>query len=147
MESKYWFRSAQFKIQDAEDEFTNPGRFGKSLAQWLSAEFSALGYETEVIPEDWGWCVMCVRGEFLLWIGCGCVQSDGLLDSTHVIPLDESAIVWHIFTEVEVPFFKIKSLLRKWVGNLDLASPLNRLNHQLHMIIKSNESISLCEEP
>lgn len=147
MESNYWFRSAQFKIQAKEDEFTNPGRFGKSLAEWLSAEFSALGYETEVIPEDWGWCVMCIRNEFLLWIGCGCVQPDDVFESTQENPPNENAIVWHIFTEAEVPFFKIKSLVRKWLGDLDLASPLCKLNQQLHTVVTSNESIAFCDEP
>ena len=117
MKSGYWFKSALFEIEPNEDEETNPGCYGKLLAFWLSEEFAKLGYETEVIPEDWGWCVMCVYDEYLLWLGCGAMQLDELLENYEEgKPLKGSDVVWHVFPQIEVPFFKFKSLIKKWRG-------------------------------
>ena len=147
MVSKYWFKSAQFKLQDGEEEQTNPDCFGKSLAEWLSTEFSKLGYETEVIPEDWGWCVMCERNDFLLWIGCGSMITTEVNEGdTDSLP-DVNDIVWHVFTEIEIPFFMLKSHMKKLLGQLDLSSPVNKLNKEINAVLCSNESISFCEEP
>jgi len=72
---QFWFRSELFKIDAAEDEETNPFCYGKELAHWIRQRFIELGYTVEeVIPEDWGWCVMLQRDPFMLWIGCGCVH-------------------------------------------------------------------------
>jgi len=30
-----WFKSIRFRIEPGEDEATNPGRYGKQLAEWL----------------------------------------------------------------------------------------------------------------
>lgn len=147
MPSKYWFRSDRFAIQDGEDECTNPGRFGKSLAEWLGAELATYGYTTEVIPEDWGWCVMCSRGEFLLWVGCGCMLTEEILESTLDNPPDATRIVWHVFYEVEVPFFKPWSLLRRMVGLLDTATPKSQLGAALEAIILSSSGLQHCPEP
>ena len=147
MASHYWFRSAQFKIEDSEQASTNPGCFGKSLAQWIAAHFAAMDYDTEVIAEDWGWCVMCVRGEFLLWIGCGCMSSDDTAPTAMDGLPDENTLVWHVFTVIEIPFFMLKSQLKKWCGVLDVASPMTRLDQELHAVLTANEAILFCEEP
>ena len=56
-ESKgFWFKSSLFAIEPDEDQETNPQRYGRQLAKWLGEELRALGYNVEVIPEDWGWC-------------------------------------------------------------------------------------------
>ena len=106
--NKYWFKSSQFKLQENEEEFTNPGCFGKSLAEWISKKLSLLGYDTEVIPEDWGWCVMCQRGDYLLWVGCGNILIDNILDSSLDNPPDEDEIIWHVFIELEFLFTCLK---------------------------------------
>jgi len=147
MDDGYWFRSLQFHIQDGEDAHTNPGCYGKSLAEWLAPEFAALGYDTEVIAEDWGWCVMCVRGDFLLWIACGAMTDPARLDGHPVAQPATGDIVWHVFTAIEVPFFRIGSLLKKWMGRLDLIELREKLNLQLDAVLKANASIVFCEEP
>lgn len=147
MKSGYWFTSTQFHVQEGEEDSTNPGCFGKSLAEWLASELKTIGYSAEVVPEDWGWCVMCARGEYLLWVGCGNVVSEEILASTLDKPLNEHEIVWHVFTEVEVPFFKVKANLKKLVGLLDVKSPLAKLSADVGKILSGNSQLSLCDEP
>lgn len=148
MENTYWFKSELFEIQKDEDKDTNPGCYGKSLAEWLCQKFEAIGYEASVIPEDWGWCVMCVYGEYMLSVGCGPMQTEEYIKNIEmeIIP-NKSDIVWHVFTTIEIPFFFIKSLLRKWTGSLDLETPHNKLKSELHKILNSESGIAFCEEP
>lgn len=147
LKNEYWFTSTQFHLQEGEEDSTNPGCFGKSLAEWLATELKAIGYTTEVIAEDWGWCVMCVRGEYLLWVGCGNVLSDAILASTLDSPPKEHEIVWHVFTELEVPFFMVKSNLKKLFGLLDIKAPLAKLRSDVDKILSCNELLSFCDEP
>jgi len=147
MANGYWFKSGQFKIQEGEEEETNPGCYGKSLAEWISGEFSGLGYHTQVIAEDWGWCVMCTRGEYLLWIGCGSMFTDDIAAGSPENPPDANEITWYVFTMIEVPFFMVKSLLKKWTGRLDLKTPLEKLKAELDSVLASNKNLAFCDEP
>ncbi len=140
----YYFKSKQFKLVEGEEDFTNPGCFGKALAEWIASELKGNGYEAEVIPEDFGWCVMCESGDYLLWVGCGNELSEEILDSTLDNPPNEDNIIWHAYSVIEVPFFMIRSHIKKWTGRLDLKEPLEKLNQQLERILKTNESISFC---
>jgi hypothetical protein len=45
--SQYSFRSTRFEIDPREDEETNPFMYGRSVAQWLRAQFVAIGYDAE----------------------------------------------------------------------------------------------------
>ncbi|WP_394176953.1 hypothetical protein [Thalassotalea litorea] len=148
MESGYWFKSTLFEIEKHEDEDTNPGCYGKSLATWLSTEFAKLGYETEVIPEDWGWCVMCVYDDYLLWLGCGAMQSEESLENYEEgRPPKGSEVVWHVFPQLEVPFFKFSSLINKWLGKLDVETPLENLKNELDKVLRAENNIQFCDEP
>jgi len=52
------FESAAFAVVPGEDKETNPGIYGKALAQWLAEQLRAAGLSAgEIIPEDFGWCV------------------------------------------------------------------------------------------
>ncbi len=146
-QEKYWFKSTQFQIEPDEDEETNPGCFGKALAHWLANELKKYKYETEVIPEDWGWCVMCLREDFLLWVGCGNMMSEEIRESTLDQPPSHENIIWHVFVEVEIPFFMVKSIFKKWLGMLDLNNPKLLLKTALNEILVSNENLQFCEEP
>lgn len=68
-----WIKTDFFGIEPGEDAATNPGRFGKSMANWLAEKFveSKIFQGAEVLSEDWGWCVMLQRKPFPLWVGCG----------------------------------------------------------------------------
>jgi len=53
------FTTDFFKPIAGEEEETNPGRYGKALAQWLAQQLKERGVSAEgVIPEDFGWVVM-----------------------------------------------------------------------------------------
>jgi hypothetical protein len=60
----------------------NPGRFGKRLAEYLSAELGRRGERVgELFAEDWGWVVPIENVGFDLWIGVGNYEEypDGFL--------------------------------------------------------------------
>jgi hypothetical protein len=65
-----------------EDQQVNPGRWGKSLAEYLRAELAVRG-EPGGSPyaEDWGWAVPLENEAFPLWVGCGNYEEypDGFL--------------------------------------------------------------------
>jgi hypothetical protein len=99
-----YFRSSLFQVEEGEEDEVNPGRYGRQLARWLQVRFAAVGYfDTEVIAEDWGWCVMLQRDPFMLWIGCGNMDTDDDVFD----PLKEpERIVWHCFVTGELPFWQ-----------------------------------------
>jgi len=66
------FKSTAFPHYDGESEEINPGRFGKRLAEYLSAELGRRGEAVgELFTEDWGWVVPIEGAGFDLWIGVG----------------------------------------------------------------------------
>ena len=65
------FESSAFKVIPGEDEETNPGIFGKSLATWLAEQLQSAGFSTgPVIAEDFGWCVPVDSGPHSLFVAC-----------------------------------------------------------------------------
>ena len=65
------FRSAQFAVQLGEDEATNPERYGRALAGWISAQLIARGWPAdEADGDDWGWRVDVPQPDFGLCVGC-----------------------------------------------------------------------------
>lgn len=148
MNEGIWFKSPQFKIQKNEDDNTNPGCYGKSLAEWLSLKFGEMGYDTEIIPEDWGWCVICERNGYVLWIGCGCLQEESFSEhyDNETLP-DSRDICWHVFTTIEVSIFSFKTYLKNILGQIDTVGPLSKLDRELKEIIDNESSITICEEP
>jgi hypothetical protein len=104
-----WFKSTLFEILPGEDENTNPGCYGRSLAIWLRGKLIDMGYDVEdVIPEDWGWCVLCKRRPYKLWIGCGT-----MVDHDQGPPVASStsgqSMTWTCFVEAEESFLRVFS--------------------------------------
>ena len=65
------FESAAFSVSPGEDAVTNPGIFGRALAQWLHDQLHSRGLSTrEVIPEDFGWCVPIEAKPHALYVVC-----------------------------------------------------------------------------
>jgi hypothetical protein len=65
------FESSAFAVTPGEDEDTNPGIYGKALAQWLAAQLSGAGFSTgDVIAEDFGWCVPVESQPHSLYVAC-----------------------------------------------------------------------------
>lgn len=53
------FTSSHFQVEPDEDAKTNPGIYGRALARWIAGQLGERGINTkDVIPEDWGWCVV-----------------------------------------------------------------------------------------
>ena len=130
----YWFKSSLFDLVPGEDEESNPQCYGKELSAWLGKKLSYLGYNVEIIPEDWGWCVMCSRKPYSLWVGCGCMVDDENA-------LNNESIVWHCFVVAEVPFIK------RIFGNVNTQSGISKLTSELESILMGEPEIRLVEEP
>jgi hypothetical protein len=139
--SEFWFKSTRFQVEPGEDKATSPFRFGRQVAHWLQAELQAEGYPgAEVIAEDWGWCVMCQRKPFRLWIGCGNVEVDTAEKSDDVLP-DAGAIVWHLFVVSE------PGLLQRLLNKAGTADATARLSSVVERLLKGEASITTVAEP
>lgn len=65
------FESSAFATTPGEDEDTNPGIYGKALAQWLAGQLGAAGFSVgDVIAEDFGWCVPVESQPHSLYVAC-----------------------------------------------------------------------------
>jgi hypothetical protein len=66
------FQSSRFDIGRDEDQLTNPGIYGRSLAEWMARELPSHGYRAlgEVIPEDFAWCVPVAAEDCELYVAC-----------------------------------------------------------------------------
>lgn len=144
------FKSDLFLVDPKEAEETNPFCYGRSLAKWVAARFRELGYEPELIPEDWGWCVMLRSNPFSIWIGCSNFYLDffGEMsgeDEDSFVP-DGAKLTWTCFVGTDVPiwttffwkrFFKMASTKR------DVAS----VKEKLEAVLKAESRIEFVQHP
>ncbi len=136
-----WFKSSLFEIDPNEDKETNPQIFGKSLAHWLKDILVSSGrIVEEVVPEDWGWCVICSRSPYMLWIGCSNVHNFHEIKAGDPLPVFDD-IVWSCFVEAEVP------LLKRLFNRVDASEQVTKLTLELKTILESEQQIELVEEP
>ncbi len=96
------FRSSRFAVQPGEDEATNPGIFGKALAEWVGTKLLEGFTATQVIAEDFGWLIQFPEPSCALYIACS---------ST-----DEQADEWQIMVIAESRAF---SMFRRKKANLE----------------------------
>jgi hypothetical protein len=84
------FTSSYFLVESGEDAATNPGIYGKALAQWVADKLRARGVcvEGEVVAEDFGRCVIVSRKPYMLWVACANV--------------DGSTTRWQMFIALEL---------------------------------------------
>ena len=69
------FESTAFVDAPGTDEETNPGIFGKALADWLSRQLEAQGSKPgDVIAEDFGWCVPLESNPHKLYVACPIIR-------------------------------------------------------------------------
>jgi hypothetical protein len=65
------FESPAFPVIPGEDEETNPGIYGKALAEWLAEQLRAAGLSVnDVFAEDFGWCVRVESHPHSLYVVC-----------------------------------------------------------------------------
>lgn len=71
------FQSTAFAVVPGEDDGTNPGIFGESLAKWLLQQLRQKGCAVgEVIAEDFGWCVSLGSKPHKLYVACASVEEE-----------------------------------------------------------------------
>ncbi len=93
------FQTDFFQPERGEEEETNPGRYGKALAQWLTEKLKERGVAVEgIVPEDFGWVVMVSRKPLKLWLGCG--NTDGSSNEWSVFPVAEPSMIQRLFRRV-----------------------------------------------
>ncbi|HEX7940306.1 MAG TPA: hypothetical protein VF488_00800 [Gemmatimonadaceae bacterium] len=86
------FNSSAFPIAPGEDAETNPGIFGRALAQWLSKQLVARGMQSgDAFAEDFGWCVGVKQGDKGVHVVC----TNG-----------ETTDTWQVFCFTERGFFE-----------------------------------------
>ena len=138
---EFWFRTSFLEVEPGEEEETNPHCYGKQLARWMQAELATRGYPgIELVPEDWGWCVLCHRDPFKLWVGCGsCLTSEEQRNSDST-PRGED-LIWHCFVVAEKPF------LKKLFGGPDTTIATVRLAEQVRQVLASDSRIQFVEAP
>ena len=136
-----FFKSELFDVEPGEDGETNPRMYGRQLSNWIRRKFIQKGYDVEeVIPEDWGWCVMCARDPYWLWIGCSSVV-DYDTAQTDDPPPNKEDVVWCCFAEAEVPFFK------RLFKRINTEPGLRKLKTELLEILNSENGLQIVDEP
>ena len=111
-------RTSALSIARDEDTDTNPGVFGRSLANYLATQMRARGWNVEsIIPEDFGYCVMLARKPLMLWIACG--NRNGSTDE------------WIAFAVAE------GGLLKRALGEESPSAEFDRVSDALGEIMKS----------
>jgi hypothetical protein len=136
-DAQLWFKSGLFEVEPGEDKATNPGCFGKQLAHWLRARLIEKGHNVEdVIPEDWGWCVVCSRRPFMLWVGCGSVWDRQSQGSSHTA----SDVTWTCFVAAEQPW------LTRLFTRID-PTAVAKLFEEVEGILASEPQIQLTRQP
>lgn len=90
------FESSAFAIVPGEDQQTNPGIYGKSLAQWIAEQLSSRGFSVgEIIAEDFGWCVPLKSNSPRLYVACSSAEEKP--NQWRVFAFAESGVLGHIF--------------------------------------------------
>jgi hypothetical protein len=116
------FRSSKFPPYDGEEEEINPDVWGKRLAEYLTANLTNYGIETEdIIGEDWGWYIPVVNKGFRLAICCGHQYGD-----------DDQFLC---FTDPKDPVF------RRFIRKIDGTKELEKLTSAIREIFASDDEI------
>lgn len=134
----YWFTSSLFEAEPGEEVETNPRMYGRQPANWLRPRLSAFGYDVEeVFGEDWGWCVMCQRKPYSLWVACV-----NLRDYEHAKegdpPPPKERLLWNVVPMAEAPFFK--SLFG---SKPDLSAGVAKLDVELLQVLEAEPAIQI----
>jgi hypothetical protein len=90
------FESSAFPVTPGEDEDTNPGIYGRALAQWLAEQLRARGWPAgEVIAEDFGWCVPVESKPHSLYVACASTEDKP--NQWRVFAFAEGAVMARLF--------------------------------------------------
>ena len=130
-----WFQSDRFEIHAGEDADSNPFKFGRELSEWLAERLARHGYPAEpAFPEDWGWCVMCGRKPFKLFVGCV-----NMHDYTHHHPAESlpigSEIIWNCVVFAEQP------MISRLFKHIDLTEHVYKLFQTVHRLLEDEAGV------
>ena len=115
------FESAAFPIAEGEDAETNPGIFGKALAEWLSKRLNERGVQAnEPFAEDWGWCVELANQKHPTGLACA----------------SEDDAAWRVYAFVDLGF------LGAFRGKDAAVSAVNDLIGKVKELLSSEPSVS-----
>lgn len=139
--TEYWFESDLFGIEEGEDKETNPRKYGKHPSNWIRQKLIDLGYEVEdVIPEDFGWLVLCQRKPYLL--GISCVSFVDYENTTEDDPPPRpEEVTWCCMVIVETP------LLKRLFSNVDTTEGAKKLARELLAMLSSEARIEFVDPP
>lgn len=116
------FRSGKFPPYEGEEEETNPGRWGKRLAEYLRDTLPQHGFVVkDLVPEDWGCFVEVENPKFPLAVACGHYQEwpDGYM----------------CYIEPDKPF------VRRWFRKVDGRPVTSRLAAAVEAIFQDDPEI------
>jgi hypothetical protein len=86
------FESTAFAVTSGEDAKTNPGIYGKALAEWIAEALPARGFDTgEVIAEDFGWLVPVESKPHSLYVVCA--SEDGETEKWRAFAFAEGGLL------------------------------------------------------
>lgn len=135
----YWFSSSLPGLNPDEDGELSQHEDHQQVALWLRSQLEQRGYPAvEVLKEDWGWCLMCQRKPFMLWVGCG--RSDAVEPGREGLPPQHGTVVWHCFQAAEA------SLWARVVRRIDTTAAITRLDADLLGILASDPDITLIDQ-
>ncbi|MGL5632424.1 MAG: hypothetical protein ACRDD3_08665 [Azovibrio sp.] len=125
------FKSDFFKLIPGEDEATNPGCYGKALAEWLAEQLRGQGISVNgIFPEDFGWIVELSEGPCPLWFGCSNQGNDedegGQLMAWRIMPVVEPSMIQKLLKKVDVAAeqARLKTMLQQLLPTLPNASSI-----------------------
>lgn len=140
-EHAVWFTSTEFFAEIGEDEETNPRMYGRQPARWLCAQLIKQGYDVEeAFGEDWGWCVMCQRQPYDLFLGCVNVTDRHHAQEGDPPPAPEK-LLWIVHVMSDVPFWR--SLFK---GKPDVTQGEQKLFDTLMDILNKEPTITVVDE-
>ena len=135
----FCFTSTRFTAEAGEDAATNPRLYGRQAAQWLRERFIALGYPVEeVFPEDWGWCVMCQREPYELWIGCANLPDHVFADEGDPPP-PQAMLLWCAVPCADQPWLSKATVP-------EMRDALNKFAAELGAVLAAEPSLTRVDE-
>jgi hypothetical protein len=123
------FESSSFAVLPGEDEATNPGIYGKALAEWLANQLRAAGLPAGgIIAEDFGWCIPIATAPHQLYVACASAE--------------EALNQWRVFA------FSEGGLTARLMGRDTSAGSLASLFTAVRKCLEAHPNVSgLREEP
>ena len=92
----------------------------------------------EVIPEDFGWLVLCQRKPYMLGVACASYTDYENTEEEDPAPKGED-VTWCCMVFVEIPFFK------RLFGKFDTSEGKNKIDKELCELLSSEPRIKLVD--